>query len=146
MSLITILEGNRISENRKNWYLFLSLEKFLVEKYFSWLNLTIDIENQRLFGKGNLNGYKIELYYSPFFEGRYDRIYIRNKNINYNDKIHLYGDKSLCLYHPIVDKPLLKSIPLFQMIPWISEWIICYEQYKKYNVWLCKEIKHQVLK
>ena len=51
-------------------------------------------------------------------------------------------DLSLCLYHPIIDKPTFRIIPLFQMIPWISEWIVFYEQWKKYGVWLGKEIKH----
>ena len=49
---------------------------------------------------------------------------------------------SLCLYHPIIDKPYLQCIPLYKMIPWITEWIIFYIQWKKYGVWLGREIKH----
>lgn len=37
---------------------------------------------------------------------------------------------------------LFQKIPLFRMIPWITEWIIFYEQWKKYGIWLGKEIKH----
>jgi hypothetical protein len=28
------------------------------------------------------------------------------------------------------------------MIPWITEWIVFYEQWKKYGVWFGAEIKH----
>lgn len=54
----------------------------------------------------------------------------------------MYGDLSLCLYHPIIDKKPSETIALFTMIPWISEWCIHYEEWKKYKVWLGKEISH----
>lgn len=146
MNLTTVLEVNRISEIKKNWFVFLNLEKALLESHFEWLNLNINYENKVLFGKGTLNfknkRFDIELFYSPFYNFRYDRIYIKDKSINYNDDIHLYKDLSLCLYHPIIDKPLLRGIPLYKMIPWITEWIVLYEKYKQYGVWLGKEIKH----
>lgn len=146
MNLITALETSRITDIRKNWFIFLNIEKTLVENHFEWLDLKINYKNKVLFGNGILNfknkSYHIELYYSPFLSYRYDRIYIKDKSIKYNDNIHLYKDLSLCLYHPIIDKPLLGGIPLFKMIPWITEWIILYEKYKQYGVWLGKEIKH----
>lgn len=146
MNLITALEASRISEIKKNWCVFLNIEKALVEKHFEWLDLKIHHQNKAIFGKGTLNfknkRYDIELYYSPILSYRYDRIYIKDKSIKYNDDIHLYKDLSLCLYHPIIDKPMLRGIPLYKMIPWITEWIVLYEKYKQYGVWLGKEIKH----
>lgn len=147
MDLITILEANIKRENQKNWLPFLIVQKALVEKYFDWLDLSIDIQNKSLKGKGIINigdkSYLIKLAFSPFFHLRYDKIFIEDKSIKYNDNIHLYAnDLSLCLYHPIVDQPILNKIPLFKMVPWISEWIVFYEQWKKYGVWLGKEIKH----
>ena len=147
MDLITILEGNIRKKNQQDWFPFLIAQKALVEKYFNWLNLSIDIKNKSLVGKGILNigekSYSIQLSFSPFFPYRYDRIFIQDKSIKYNDNIHLYAvDLSLCLYHPIIDQPVLNKIPLFKMIPWISEWIVFYEQWKKYGVWFGKEIKH----
>lgn len=146
MNLITTLEENIKREQRKNWYLFLSVEKHLVERYFDWIKLEIDTKNRALYGKGLLNiggkKHEILLSYSPFHKYRYDRIYINDSTIKYNSKIHLYGDLSLCLYHPTIDKPIFKTIPLCKMIPWISEWIIFYEQWKKYGVWFGREIKH----
>lgn len=146
MELITVLEENIKKMHRKDWHIFLYVQKLLVEKYFDWLDLTIDKNSRSLIGKGTLNignkRYNILLSYSPFHNYRYDRIYINDKTIKYNNEIHLYGDLSLCLYHPIIDKPVLQIIPLFKMIPWISEWVIFYQQWKKYGVWLGKEIKH----
>jgi hypothetical protein len=145
MSLITISENRVLNEYRKNWYLNLVYEKYLVENHFDWLKLIIT--EDKIKGQGNLyvghNKYYIELWFSPFFNFRFDRIYIKDKTIKYNNDIHLYIDMSLCLYHPVLDKPFLKTIPLYKMIPWISEWCIFYEGWKKYGVWLGKEIKHR---
>jgi hypothetical protein len=146
MNLIAILEENIKSKQRKQWYSFLLIEKFLVEKHFEWIDLKINSENKSIIGKGKLNvegkNYEILLSYSPFNQHRYDRIYINDTSIKFNNKIHLYRDNSLCLYHPIFDKPILNTIPLYKMIPWITEWIVFYELWKKYGVWFADEIKH----
>lgn len=146
MNLITALEERRISEIKRNWFVFLNTEKFLVEKHFEWLDLKISVKKRMLSGKGTLNlkgkNYNIELYYSPFFNFRYDRIYVKDKSIKLNNDIHLYNDLSLCLYHPVIDKPILRGLPLYKIIPWITEWIVYHDGYKKYGVWLGKEIKH----
>lgn len=146
MDLITILEARHLSEQKKHWFIFLSIQKYKIEKHFNWLKLEIISKNKTLYGSGLLevNGenYNIEIFYSPFNEYRYERIYIKNKSMLYNDQIHLYRDMSLCLYHPIIDKPKFRIIPFYQIIPWITEWIIFYNQWKNYGVWFGKEIKH----
>ena len=146
MNLITILESNRIENNRKNSFIYLSVQKYLVEQYFDWLEIKILFKESVLVGKGKLkigNKYEqIEVYFSPFFNFREDRIFVKNRKITYNDDVHLYKDLSLCLYHPIIDQPIYGAIPLYKMIPWISEWCIHYQEWKKYGVWLGKEIKH----
>ncbi|WP_133440908.1 hypothetical protein [Chryseobacterium salivictor] len=147
MDLITILEGNIRKNNQKNWFSFLLVQKALVEKHFEWLILDIDTKSRSLNANGFLNignkYYSIKLSFSPFHLFRYDRIFINNKPIRYNDDIHLYSDLSLCLYHPIIDQPVLRKIALYEIIPWIIEWIVFYEQWKKYGVWFGKEIKHR---
>jgi len=140
------MEENIRKQNQKEWFLFLSVQKYLVEKNFDWLKLSINEKSKALLGKGDLwiDGvkYKIILSYSPFHKFRYDRIFIKDKSIQYTKDNHLYGDNSLCLYHPHIDKPLFQIIPLIRMIPWISEWILWYNYWKKYKVWLGDEIKH----
>ncbi len=146
MRITTILERNIKTLHQRDWFTFLFVQKLLVEKHFDWLNLYLNSHSKSLIGKGKLvvdnKKYKVLLSYSPFHDYRYDRIYIDDKAIKYNREIHLYRDLSLCLYHPIIDNPSNLTIPLFKMIPWICEWIIFYEQWKKYGVWLGKEIKH----
>jgi len=132
---------------KKDYYKYLCLEKYLVESHFSWLKLVLT--GCMLNGEGNLEvgvrRYRVSVLYSPFFHdriGRFDIIKIEDKSIRYDKKIHLYRDMSLCLYHPVVDKPPLNIIPLVRMIPWITEWCVHYEDWKKYGVWLGKEILH----
>ncbi len=146
MSRIAILEDKHLKDIQENSYLFLTKEKFLTEHNFTWLKLYL--EPTKIIGSGilqsNLKNYEIILSYSPFNPLRFDRIFVKDETITYNDNIHVYGDMSLCLYHPIKDKPFVSHIPLCRMVPWISEWIFFYEEWQKYNVWLGKEIKHNI--
>jgi len=147
MDLITILEENKKKQHRKNWYSYLLSQQMMLEHNFQWLKVSINPKKKALEGNGTIiisgKSYQINILYSPFFPFRYDRVFINNQKIEYNDDIHLYGDLSLCLYHPVKDVPILQNIPLYKIIPWISEWIVFYEQWKIYGVWLGKEIKHR---
>lgn len=139
-----ILEHRLEERNMLNWRLFLYKEMILTKNDFTWLKFNIDESQRTLKASGNLElvgtTYHVVILYSPFFRDRYDRIYI--KHIPYNNQIHMYPDSSLCLYHPYFDKPAFHRIELNSIIPWISEWITFYEQWKIYGVWLGKEIKH----
>jgi hypothetical protein len=129
---------------RKNYQEFLFTQKILVETYFPWLTVRIDDKILKASGRLRISGtfYDVDLSYSPFLPGRFDRIYLKNSGILFNERIHLYRDLSLCLYHPLIDMPHHKTIPLTHIIPWISEWCIHYLEWKKYGVWLGKEISH----
>jgi len=146
MEITTILEEGIRKDHKKNWYIFLLIQKLLVEEHFDWLKVVINHQSKALIGKGTLGvgfrKYNILFSYSPFHDHRYDRIYIDDRKIEYHHEIHIYGDCSLCLYHPTIDRPLFQTIPLFRMVPWIGEWIVFYEQWKIYGVWFGKEIKH----
>jgi len=146
MNSITVLEANIRREHKVNWSFFLSIEKFLVEMHFDWINLQIISSKKSIIGRGKLiigtTKYEVILSYSPFNGYRYDRVYIRSLPKSYHKSIHVYPDLSLCLYHPIIDNQTLRPIPLYRIIPWIKEWIIFYKQWEKYGVWLGHEIKH----
>jgi len=146
MNHTTVLEDNFENDIKSNWHFFLSCQKQLVEQNFDWLKIMLDAKNQQLIGTGELNvggkKFSLILSYSPFNTFRYDRIYITNQNLKYHRAIHVYSNNSLCLYHPKIDQPLLQITPLVKMIPWITEWVVFYEHWKKYGVWLGKEIKH----
>lgn len=146
MNHITTLEEIVRKNHQANWELFLSLQKDLVEQNFDWIKLKVDKKNKQLLGKGDLNlgnmNFSVILSYSPFNPSRYDRIYLIDNKLEYHRDIHVYGDLSLCLYHPLIDQGPFQKISLVKIIPWISEWIVFYLQWKKYGVWFGKEIKH----
>ena len=54
MNLITILEANIIAEHKKHCFIFLSIQKYLIEQHFSWLNLKIVNNDKTLYGSGLL--------------------------------------------------------------------------------------------
>jgi hypothetical protein len=132
-----------IADCKKNYNYFLFAQEALVRQHFTWLELNVISKLLKCTGVLNISGHRFDvtINYSPFFDYRFDRIYI--KGITYHRKIHVYGDLSLCLYHPIQDMPLLRTIPLVEIIPWITEWCIHYLEFKKYGVWLGKEIVHE---
>jgi hypothetical protein len=128
---------------QKNYRIFLFVQMELVKQYFNWLELSL--KGRMIIGSGILEvggkRYEVDLNYSPFLPFRFDRIYI--KGIRYHYKIHVYQDLSLCLYHPVQDMPFFKTIPLVEMIPWITEWCVHHQEWQKYGVWLGKEISHE---
>ncbi len=138
--------GNDRRRLRKYWLINLYIEKYLLEREFKNVHVNLDVENKQLKGVAYFNvdsfEYKVKIKYSFFHVSHYDRIYILDKRIKYHREIHVYRDMSLCLYHPKVDNPLNQIIPLRDMIPWVGEWLIYYRQWKKFGVWLGKEIKH----
>lgn len=147
MNPITTLESKRVENYKKNYRLLFEIEMYYIKKSFDWLK--VEIKGDILIAKGTLKignkSFDVEIAYSPFFFkfiGRFDSIHIRGKKIVYNDSIHVYSDLSLCLYHPRIDKKPAETIPLVSMIPWIVEWCVHYEEWKKYKVWLGREIKH----
>lgn len=142
--IITMGTINVTEHCQKHYREFLFVQKVLVEVQFPWLK--VSVRNKVLLGEGKLDifgiKYHIELTFSPFYPFRFDRIYLKNAGIIFNPAIHVYRDLSLCLYHPLIDMPLCKTVPLVDMVSWIPEWCIHYQEWKKYGVWLGKEIKH----
>lgn len=145
MNSIGILEKAKIEDAKKNSQSFLFIEVMLIEDKFKWLKCYI--QDRQLLGCGYLisadckRKYKIIIKYSYFFSQRFDRIWVAEPLIEFNPKTHMYGDSSLCLYHPN-DLPVRTITPLATIIPWISEWLVKYEFWKQYKVWIGREAKH----
>lgn len=147
MNVTAIMETRMYANYFKNVGLNLLMEKQLVEKHFDWIK--VRIVDGAIWGFGSLivngNRYEVSLEYKPRIDdfGRVDRFdRIRIKGIKHHSKTHLYLDDTLCLYHPRIDRSPFRILPLVTIIPWISEWCIHYEEWKKYGTWLGKEIEH----
>jgi len=145
MKDIGILETITLENARKNSGLYLLIEKILVESKYDWLQCVI-VGNE-LLGQGYLSSkssgkkYKVLIKYSYYHPWRFDRIWVVEPYVRYHPKTHMYCDHTLCLYYPR-DLPVTRIIPLATMLPWIYEWLVKYEIWEKYKVWLGEEVPH----
>jgi hypothetical protein len=132
-------------------------EKFRNKRKFPWLKCKV--EGNTLSGKGKVQPtpqcsiYTVEFTFTPPYQ---PEIYITDPEIEYFYDIHLYKagkpPHPLCLYYP---KDHLKpvngcAVPAYRwqeslpfgltIIPWISEWIVCYEIWLLTGRWAAPEI------
>jgi len=138
--------GTIMLENaRRNSYAYLLIEKTLIESKYDWLKCEIKgnvlIGHGYLYAKSSGKKYKIHIKYSYHYPGRFDRVWITDPIIRYHRNTHMYRDDSLCLYYP-KDLPATRILPLATMLPWISEWLVKYEFWGKYKVWIGEEAPH----
>jgi hypothetical protein len=70
-------------------------------------------------------------------------VYILNPKITPRLGIHLYPDRSLCLYHP-KDLPYDYNFKIVtDIIPWLSKWVHFYEIWlRNGNIWIGPEAPH----
>lgn len=70
-------------------------------------------------------------------------VYIEEPEIIPSAKIHIYKEGSLCLYYP-KETPWKHQFHISDTIlPWTAEWLVFYELYKLYGVWLGKSASHE---
>ncbi|MDQ6528932.1 hypothetical protein [Flavobacterium sp. LHD-85] len=129
---------------QKYWAGFLYKTQIECERAFDWLHF--EVKGQILLATGSLerNGrtYHFKIEWSPFFPGRFDRVWVETKKLKKSFDTHFNGDGSLCLYHPIKDLKGRPYVELVDIIPWISEWMCYYDKYLDYKVWLGPEHPH----
>ncbi|WP_442846263.1 hypothetical protein [Leeuwenhoekiella sp. H156] len=122
------------------------IQQYYIEKHFPWLKTVV--RDGKLLGKGKIKPkgcskeYEILVVYDVNDTLRNERIFLANDSkIQFGKTPHLYPDNSLCLYYP-KDFPQKLALNFIDLIPWISEWLVMYELWKKYGVWMADEIKH----
>ncbi|WP_417364053.1 nucleotidyltransferase [Galbibacter sp.] len=127
-------------------YIAAYIQKELVDKNFPWLQTIV--KDGKLLGKGKIKPkgckkeYEILIGYNINDIYRKERIFILNDSqIQFGKTPHLYPGNSLCLYYP-KDLPRDMDLNFVDVIPWISEWLVMYELWKKYGIWLADEVKH----
>lgn len=128
-------------------YVSAYIQKKYIEDHFNWI--TVFVSDGTLIGKGEIKlvgskrkSYPIILQYDPNSNRiRKEDVFILDDNIKFGKTPHLYNDNSLCLYYPYDISPFTK-LSFVDVIPWITKWLISYELWEKYGIWLDKEIKH----
>lgn len=128
----------------KYWAGFMYKTIIECERKFEWLKFTL--KGNYLEGKGTLVENNVEYHFtiifSPFLKGRFERITVQTKNLLKTFDTHFNADGTLCLYHPILDLKGKPYMELIDIIPWISEWMYCYDKYLQYKVWVTPEHPH----
>ena len=70
------------------------------------------------------------------------KVFIKSPEIPYNSVIHMYSDKSLCLFYP-KEMPWNNSKLIADtIIPWTVEWLIFYELWLETGKWLAPSVSH----
>lgn len=122
------------------------IQQKMIAEHFPWLKTFVS--DGILYGKGKVKPdgckkeYAIGIKYDPNAIGRKEQVFVLNDStIQFGKTPHLYPGNSLCLYYP-KDLPIHLDLNFVDVIPWISEWLVTYELWKKYGVWLAKEVKH----
>lgn len=119
-----------------NKYAELSAQQRLIEKHFDWLSCKVTRDNIMVcsgwISQPDCDSYKVKIEY---VYGREPKTSILSPIIEPSKDIHMYQDHSLCLHYP-PDMWWNGRIKIYMYtIPWISEWICCYEIYKITGRW-----------
>lgn len=126
-------------------FLSAHIQQKLIEDNFDWIKSFVKdgklIGGGKIKPKGCKNTYDIVFEYNPNKKGRKENIFVMNEKIKFKKAPHLYNNHSLCLYHPYDLSPFI-SFNFVDVIPWISKWLVTYELWLKYGVWLDKEFNH----
>lgn len=56
---------------------------------------------------------------------------------------HLYPDRSICLHFPPDRSWTFRSMIADTIVPWIAEWLLCYEFWLDTGVWPGEEAPHK---
>lgn len=135
------MEYNYLAQKlRYKKYPILLDQKRLIEEHFDNWRCTIDnYKVLKCHGMIKFEGFGEYEVRVEYVAGKEPKTTILSPHIEPSKEIHMYNDHSLCLhYNP--DMPWNEKVKVFETtIPWISEWIVFYEIYKRKNIWMGKE-------
>lgn len=83
--------------------------------------------------------YRIYIQYVP---GAPPQVFINSHRIKPSKRIHMYSNGALCLHYPPDVKWKHRTSVAAYTIPWIAEWVVCYELWKLTGKWEGAEFKH----
>ncbi|QMW05423.1 nucleotidyltransferase domain-containing protein [Spirosoma foliorum] len=83
--------------------------------------------------------YSLTIQYVP---GIPPQVFINSHRIKPGNDIHMYNNGALCLHYPPDIKWTHRTSVAAYTIPWIAEWLVCYEFWKLTGKWEGEEVKH----
>jgi len=82
--------------------------------------------------------YQVSIQYQP---DKTPQVFVTSPEID-EDAPHLYGDRSLCLFHPsIFDWHGGRSLADY-IVPWTAMWLYFYEKWEELGAWFGPEVPH----
>lgn len=127
---------------------FLLKEKNLIEEHYDFLKCSIiklssGIPKLQCKGKFKPTSSSVEYEYCiNYVYSKRPDVYVYTSGIEYCSKIHVYSDKSLCLYYP-GDLQWSNKVHLYNtIIPWTHEWFVFYELYLISGRWEHPYVSH----
>lgn len=124
---------------RRNKFAAINYQKYFIDKFYSIFKTRI--QNDKLACKGviQIDGcqdYEVEIQFTP---GMPPKVTLPKLDVESKFDIHMYEDKSLCLYYPQEQKWTDYTKIAEFTIPWVVEWIYLYEIWKLTGKWEAKE-------
>ncbi len=134
---------SRFPRDDKAAYRALVVEKVLMQRHYpvfgSRIAGSVLVCTGRIRPADHCAAYDVEVRYRY---GHSPRVRVWKPTIDYDPRIHMYEDGSLCVYDWRED-PWLNEHHLYdRLIPWVAEWLVYYEVFRLTGKWLGKEAPH----
>lgn len=122
----------------------IAVEKYYLEKYYSFLQVTLSNCTLECIGRCQPSEhspvYKYRIQYTP---GMPPKVFVISPKIIYDENVHMYSDGSLCLYYP-KDYSWTTTSNLYNtIVPWTHEWFVFYELYQLTGEWKHPFVDHK---
>lgn len=117
-------------------------QKALIEKFFPCFRCRYQRRLEcvgRITPSLHCQSYEILMRYHY---GSVPTVWITDPPISPSPGIHMYGDRSLCLYFPEDERWKISDDVHKKIVPWIAEWLVFYELYLLTGEWLGPAAPH----
>ena len=137
-------KSNYIPTHKLNPGHQVAVQMQLLRKHFCFLDVSIHGDKLVCIGSCQPSDYsKVYTYRLSWTPGQPPVVHCTFPEIAYHKDIHMYSDRSLCLYYP-PDYHWTKDSDLFDtIIPWTHEWFVFYELFKICGKWLHPAVAHK---
>lgn len=129
-------------QKSRNSYAAAFFQKQAIEKKFAFLRCRIHADTLVCTGNiqpPNCPDYRVRI---EFRAGYSPQVFILNHDIEPEPDIHMYSNRSLCLYYPGDQRWKDNTSIAEHTIPWVYEWILYYELYKLTGNWEGDYVPH----
>lgn len=142
--IVTMVNRKYIPNSIPNKGKQIALEKYLLEKHFSFIKVRLSSNVLECTGQCQPSQHSpVYTYKVRYMPGKPPKVFVISPKIDYDVDAHMYSDGSLCLYYP-KDYSWTTSCNLYNtIIPWTHEWFVFYELYQLTGEWKHPFVEHK---